>query len=131
MVHFSFSFFWVSGDKMNYSGRKRKRLSASSEEISGKRRRNTLDKWNVTIHSGCTHNQQVIFLKMITCIFFRNCIGRRGDDERKDIIRRLDDRSMYQVISKVCDYLDYESLVNAEKVSPEWRQILSDDLIWY
>ena len=62
---------------------------------------------------------------------FRNSTGRRGDDERKDILRRIDDRSMHQVISKVCDYLDYESLVNAEKVSPEWRQILSDDLIWY
>lgn len=45
---------------MNYSGRKRKRSSASNEENSGKRRRNTLDKWNVTTHSGCLQIQQVI-----------------------------------------------------------------------
>lgn len=39
--------------------------------------------------------------------------------------------SLHVIIFKIFTYLDYDSLVNAEKVSTQWRLILADELIWY
>lgn len=55
-------------------------------------------------------------------------MGRLLPDDR-DIICRLDDSTSH-IVEHIFSYLDYDSLVNAEKVSPEWQEILRNERIW-
>lgn len=55
-------------------------------------------------------------------------VGRPHLDDR-DIIRRLDGSTTH-IVEQIFSYLDYDSLVNAEKVSPEWQEILKNERIW-
>ena len=52
----------------------------------------------------------------------------RTDD--RDIILRLNGCMMDSVVEQIFGYLDFESLLNAERVSPEWRAILEKEKIW-
>ncbi len=49
--------------------------------------------------------------------------------EEHDIIRRLNSQTTH-IVEHIFGYLDYKSLMNAENVSPEWREILKNERIW-
>jgi hypothetical protein len=37
---------------------------------------------------------------------------------------------LHGVVEQIFGYVDYDSLVNAQRVSPEWRMILENEKIW-
>jgi len=91
----------------------------------------SLKKWKVTPHKGDFVNS-ITFFYYLLCNnlqwIFNYTDGR--DLDNRDIIQRLDSYMLHGVVEQIFGYVDYDSLVNAQRVSPEWRTILENEKIW-
>ena len=56
--------------------------------------------------------------------------GKDFHVDNRDIIQRLDSCMMHGIVEQIFGYLDYDSLINAQRVCPEWRTILENEKIW-
>lgn len=59
---------------------------------------------------------------------FHVLVGQPAEGSR-DIITLLDSQSPL-IVEQIFSYLDYESLINAEKVSTDWKDVLKNERIW-